>query len=459
VVNGAIVSIPASDQCVESAIQSIDDAHASEGIPPITLPSNWFALTTAEHLFVIADLERISMGEVPFIGLNATLNADAQIGANDGSDPPMPSFAGMDWAGGDWAGGAPGSLAADYEWMYADGPGGGNLDCTSTNTSGCWGHRDNILGQPQCPSCYMGAAVATGNSYADLFVETQDALPCAFTWAGNVLPYLAHGIVELPGAPLASYSFAQQTSPLPSPVVGIASTPLGNGYWTVDAQGYVAAYGDATDYGGMGGHPLNAPISHIVSTPDGEGYWLVAADGGVFSFGNAQFYGSMGGHPLNAPVMDIIPTQDGGGYWLVATDGGIFSFGDAQFYGSMGGHPLNAPVNGGSFAQGGYRMVANDGGIFDFGGAQFYGSMGGHPLNKPIVGMADTPDGAGYWLVASDGGIFSFGDAQFYGSAGSSPPSTPVVGIAVDNTTGGYWIVDQAGQVFGYNAPTLALSA
>jgi len=242
----------------------------------------------------------------------------------------------------------------------------------------------------------------------------------------------------------------------PPLVVGMASTPHGDGYWTVNAAGYVDAYGSADLYGSMGGQHLNAPISHIVSTPSGKGYWLVAADGGVFSFGDAQFYGSMGGKPLNAPVMDIIPTANGAGYWLVATDGGVFSFGDAQFAGSMGGHPLNAPVNGGSPSQGGYWLVASDGGIFAFGGAQFYGSTGGKALNAPIVGMADTPGGQGYWLVASDGGVFTFGDAQFYGSTGGSAPSTPVVGMAVDPGTGGYWIVDQAGQIFNFNAPIYA---
>ena len=267
--------------------------------------------------------------------------------------------------------------------------------------------------------------------------------------------------INQPGESSITWSFSA-VAPVPNfappgQIVDIASTPSGNGYWTVDTDGFVGAYGAAVNYGGMGGQALNAPISHIVSTPDGLGYWLVAGDGGVFCFGDAQFYGSMGGHPLNAPVMDIIPTSNGGGYWLVATDGGVFAFGNAQFYGSMGGHPLNAPVNGGSAAQGGYRMVANDGGIFDFGGAQFYGSMGGHPLNQPIVGMADTPDGAGYWEVASDGGIFTFGDAQFYGSTGGDPPSTPVVGMAVDDATGGYWLVDQAGQVFSYNAAAYTL--
>ena len=154
----------------------------------------------------------------------------------------------------------------------------------------------------------------------------------------------------------------------PYPTVDIASTPSGNGYWTVDGQGFVAAYGAAVNYGGMGDRPLNAPISHIVSTPDGKGYWLVAADGGVFCFGDAQFYGSMGGKPLNAPVMDIIPTSNGAGYRLVATDGGIFSFGNAQFYGSTGGSPPSTPIVGMAVddATGGYWLVDQANQVFGF---------------------------------------------------------------------------------------------
>ena len=37
---------------------------------------------------------------------------------------------------------------------------------------------------------------------------------------------------------------------------------------------------------------LNAPIVGITSTPSGQGYWLVASDGAVFAFGDAQFLGS-----------------------------------------------------------------------------------------------------------------------------------------------------------------------
>jgi N-acetylmuramoyl-L-alanine amidase len=144
-----------------------------------------------------------------------------------------------------------------------------------------------------------------------------------------------------------------------------------------------------------------APVVGMAATPDGKGYWMVASDGGIFSFGDAQFYGSEGGTPLNAPVVGMAATPDGKGYWLVAADGGIFSFGDAQFKGSTGSLNLNKPVVGMAAAPDGkgYWMVASDGGIFSFGDAQFYGSEGGTPLNAPAVGMAATPDGSGYWLV------------------------------------------------------------
>ena len=241
---------------------------------------------------------------------------------------------------------------------------------------------------------------------------------------------------------------------LVTPIVGMASTPGGGGYWLTDAAGGVSAHGTAVNDGSMAGHVLNAPIAHIVSTPDGGGYWLVAADGGIFAFGDAPFYGSMGGRHLNAAVVDIAPTPDGGGYWLVAADGGIFAFGDALFYGSMGGQHLNAPVVGMSAdpATGGYWLVATDGGIFAF-HAPFLGSTGGIHLSRPVNGMAALADGQGYWFVASDGGIFAEGAAPFHGSMGGAPLNAPVVGMAPDPTTNGYWLVGSDGGVFSFDAP------
>jgi len=41
----------------------------------------------------------------------------------------------------------------------------------------------------------------------------------------------------------------------------------------------------------MGGQTLQRPIVGMASTPAGSGYWLVASDGGIFAF-DAGFYGS-----------------------------------------------------------------------------------------------------------------------------------------------------------------------
>jgi hypothetical protein len=73
----------------------------------------------------------------------------------------------------------------------------------------------------------------------------------------------------------------------------------------VASDGGVFSFGAAKFYGSMGGQPLNAPVVGIASTPTGGGYWEVASDGGVFSFGSARFFGSMGGTHLNAPVVGI----------------------------------------------------------------------------------------------------------------------------------------------------------
>jgi photosystem II stability/assembly factor-like uncharacterized protein len=89
---------------------------------------------------------------------------------------------------------------------------------------------------------------------------------------------------------------------------------------------YTVPGGNAGFHGSTGGSPLNKPIVGMASTPDGGGYWLVASDGGIFSFGDAGFHGSTGGSPLNKPIVGMASTPDGGGYWLVASDGGIFSF-------------------------------------------------------------------------------------------------------------------------------------
>ena len=52
---------------------------------------------------------------------------------------------------------------------------------------------------------------------------------------------------------------------------------------------------DAGLHGSTGSTRLSEPIVGIAPTPDGGGYWLSTADGPIFDFGDAPFLGSLGG--------------------------------------------------------------------------------------------------------------------------------------------------------------------
>lgn len=118
--------------------------------------------------------------------------------------------------------------------------------------------------------------------------------------------------------------------------VAAMATPTGGGYWEVNADGGVRAFGDAIHFGDVAGVTLH-PIVGAAATLKGDGYWLCASDGGVFAFGAAPFCGSAGGVTLNKPVVGMAARPQGDGYWLVADDGGIFTYGAAVFAGSAAG--------------------------------------------------------------------------------------------------------------------------
>lgn len=236
-------------------------------------------------------------------------------------------------------------------------------------------------------------------------------------------------------------------------VRGLATVPGGN--LRVTASGQAMPYGLAAFYGSMEGAHLNSPMVTLAPTASGKGYWMLAADGGIFSFGDAAFHGSTGGMRLNRPVVGMAATKSGKGYWLVAADGGIFSFGDATFHGSMGGSHLNRPVIGmARTASGnGYWLFASDGGIFTFGDAGFFGSGGGSPLPAPAVDVSAHPNGLGYWLALANGTVRAFGTAPHHGSA-SVPSSDPIVGISATLDGGGYWLAARSGKVFSFGNAT-----
>ena len=62
-------------------------------------------------------------------------------------------------------------------------------------------------------------------------------------------------------------------------------------------------------HGSLAGRWLNQPIVGMASTPSGDGYWLVARDGGVYAFGDAPFAGSAAGAGRSAVRAAALPKK------------------------------------------------------------------------------------------------------------------------------------------------------
>ena len=76
-------------------------------------------------------------------------------------------------------------------------------------------------------------------------------------------------------------------------------------YRLVASDGGIFSFGDAPFAGSTGAMRLNRPIVGMAATPSGHGYWLVASDGGIFSFGDAPFAGSTASVQLASPVVGM----------------------------------------------------------------------------------------------------------------------------------------------------------
>jgi hypothetical protein len=176
-----------SSSCTGATLQAIANARAGEGLAPMTLPTNWAQLTPAEQLFVATNLERTARGLPALTAMASALDQAADQGATQNDDPAPPAgFPFTEW-GSNWAGAVGNPLEAIYLWMYDDGVGSANVDCTASNRSGCWGHRKNILLGLACHECLMGTAWAPGGysgdpSLTELLVDTSGSVTLAFTW-------------------------------------------------------------------------------------------------------------------------------------------------------------------------------------------------------------------------------------------------------------------------------------
>ena len=435
------------------------------------LPSGYAGDSVAMQELIITDEERGDRGLSEFPGLDPALDAAALKGALADADPSLPPGYLETSAGAIFAQDYT-PLGADYAWMYDDGYGGTNRDCTSPGAGGCWGHRDNILGDwttTGSQTAMMGDAGTSEGQYTEIFANQVDpadplvagsspgTLPTPATAAPpdvvQVLPASSPGTEA--GTPVTIegnyFGASSQVS-----FGGVPATDVHvnwDGELVADAPADPA--GTATDQvvvtvtTGAGSSaatgtpavneftyaPTSAPTVTSVSPTSGaqipSGSVVIHGanfyDGGVtpiVDFGTVASIGSIS-YSATEITTTIPPSLNPATVNVtVTTPAGtsVVSPADRYTYTSSGAPPAPPPAptppppSAAPPPSHGYWLVGSDGGIFTFGSAQFYGSTGSLHLQRPVVGITPTADRGGYWLVASDGGIFAFGDAGFHGS-------------------------------------------
>ena len=472
--------------CIDSVLHNINYARDLEGLGPLVLPSGYATDLVPTQQLIITDEERGDRGLSEFTGIDPVLNTPALTAAGSDSDPVPPNGFDYTTAGSIFALDYT-PLGADYAWMYNDGYGGTNLECTSPSDSDCWGHRDNILGPwvtTGSQTADMGDANTTNGQYTEIFaneVGTADSLVDTLTPSSLPTPSTpaAPDIVQvLPasspdtaaGTPVTIEGNYFGTDPAPQVFFGgVPATNVQvdwNGQLTADApadpDGTAADQvvvtvstnaGSSSSTGTPGVNdftyaPTDAPTVTSVSPSSGPQVpsGSVTIEGSNFNdgatpivdFGTVASIGSMSyssdeitttiPQSIDLGTVNITVTTPGGTSAISPAD--LYTYSDTPAPSPPPPPPTPTPTP--PSPSHGYWLVGSDGGIFSFGSAGFHGSTGSMHLQRPVVGITPTSDRGGYWLVASDGGIFAFGDAGFFGSipgaglhpAGSGQPDS-----------------------------------
>jgi hypothetical protein len=452
-----------STNCTNAVLQAIANARAQEGLGPMQLPSGWYSETPQQQMFVAVDLERTARGLPPFSAMATALDSSSQQAAAASEDPSPP--AGFPWTewGGNWAGAVGNPLEAIYYWMYDDGEGSNNIDCTPSNTSGCWGHRDNVLIVMNCQVCVAGTGYV-GNGYEGY--PSWTALMVASS--GN--PQLDDTFGQLMGDPSSDPSGSAGSVYDPSIAIGPSGLPTvavqgpNNALWLYwqasNAQWYGPlqvgeTYGAPSIAIGPSGLPTVA-----VQGPN-NALWL------YWQAANAQWYGPLQvGQTVSSPSIAIGPSGlptvavqgPGNALWL------YWQASNAQWYGPLQvGETVSSPSI--AIAASGLPTVAAQGPgnalwlYWMDSSAQWYGPLQvGETVSAPSLAFSPSglptvaAQGPGnalwlYWMDSSAQwhGPLGVGETVSAPSLAFSPSGLPTVGVeGPGNTLWLYWMDSSA---------------
>jgi hypothetical protein len=90
---------------------------------------------------------------------------------------------------------------------------------------------------------------------------------------------------------------------LNQPVFDMAPAKGDKGYWLVARDGGVFTFGSGTPYYGSGVGNVTGTVIGMDSTPTGEGYWIADSNGKVVPFGDARSFGDRSGKANNTQMI------------------------------------------------------------------------------------------------------------------------------------------------------------
>lgn len=210
------------------------------------------------------------------------------------------------------------------------------------------------------------------------------------------------------------------------------------GYAVVLANGEVGTFGGAGFRGDLATTALDSPVVAIAATADREGYWLLQRDGTVRAFGDAVH-----GAPFvpGDPAAGITAAPGSDGFWTVSTSGDVRAQGAAPLEDPKLSAALGPVVGIAASDADGAWLATSLGAVVPVGEPQQVQP----PFPAPhVVGIAATPDGRGYWLVTATGMVLPAGDARAFAPP---PPGAPVVALVPTPDGGGYLLLRSDGSV------------
>lgn len=247
-----------------------------------------------------------------------------------------------------------------------------------------------------------------------------------------------------------------------------------NGYWVIDAAGQQFYFGEARELTKNDTVGISSTIISAEGHPTQAGFWTLETNGRVHAYGASQFYGDASSVGAN-DFIDIAVTHTGNGYWLLRRTGGVYTYGDAQYLsGTYDGNTylgelptalvpeFSATAIAGHPTGMGYWITDSHGLIGNFGVATNVGQVSApFPSWGMPTGIVPTPTGNGYWILWPNGQVFNYGDAtnqgQPVGGSFTGTESNPHVDIITTSvplvgSDHGYWTLRLDGLVAAFGA-------